>query len=82
MEIHPATAKKYGAQDGEMVAVETKKGKIEIKAKVTEDIAQQVVSIPHGWADANVNELTDIELRDDISGYPEDKAILCRVTKI
>lgn len=82
MEIHPATAKKYGAQDGEMVAVETKKGKIEIKAKVTEDIVQQVVSIPHGWADANVNELTDIELRDDISGYPEDKAILCRVTKI
>jgi hypothetical protein len=45
-------------------------------------MAQQVVSIPHGWAAANVNILTDIDLRDPISGYPEDKGILCRIRKI
>ncbi len=82
MEIHPQTAAKHGVRDEETVFVETKKGKIKIKAKLTEDIARQVVSIPHGWADANVNMLTDIELRDPISGYPEDKGLLCKITKI
>lgn len=82
MEIHPSTAAKYGVVNGEAVFVETKKGKIKIKAKLTEDIAPQVVSIAHGWAEANVNLLTDIELRDPIGGYPEDKALVCRITKI
>lgn len=82
MEIHPSTAAQYGVVDGERVFVETKKGKIKIRAKLTEDIAPQVVSIPHGWAVANVNILTDIELRDPISGYPEDKGLLCRIRKI
>jgi formate dehydrogenase (coenzyme F420) alpha subunit len=82
MEIHPVTAAKYGVMDGEKVIVETKKGKIKIKANLTRDIAEQVVSIPHGWATANVNILTDIELRDPISGYPEDKGLLCRISKI
>lgn len=81
MEIHPETAAEYGIQDGEMVNVRTRKGKIKIRARITEDIAPRVVSIPHGWADANVNLLTDIDLRDPIAGYPEDKGILCKVTK-
>ncbi|UCG65284.1 MAG: hypothetical protein JSW12_22285 [Deltaproteobacteria bacterium] len=81
MEIHPVTAAKYGLRDEERVFVETIKGRIQIRAKLTEDIAPQVVSIPHGWAAANVNILTDIEFRDPILGYPEDKGILCSITK-
>lgn len=82
MEIHPATARKYGITDGEMVVVETKKGSIRIKANVTQDIAPQVVSIPHGWARANVNILTDLALRDPVTGYPQRNALLCRIKKI
>jgi len=82
VEIHPSTARKFDITDGEMVAVETKTGSIKIKAKVTEDIMPQVVSIPHGWAQANVNILTDLDLRDPITGYPERNAVLCRVKKI
>ena len=80
-QIHPATAKKHDIVDGEMIVIETKRGSIKMKAKVTEDIAPQVVSIPHGWAQANANVLTDITHRDPISGYPEFKALLCRVRK-
>jgi anaerobic selenocysteine-containing dehydrogenase len=82
VEIHPSTARKFDITDGEMVAIETKKGSIKVKAKVTEDIAPQVVSIPHGWAQANVNILTDLDLREPITGYPERNAVLCRVKKI
>jgi anaerobic selenocysteine-containing dehydrogenase len=80
-QIHPATAKKHDIVDGEMIVIETKRGSIKMKAKVTEDIAPSVVSIPHGWAQANANVLTDITHRDPISGYPELKALLCRIRK-
>lgn len=78
-EIHPDTAAKYGVGQGAKMVVETKEGSITIKAKLTKDLAPQVVSIPHGWAEANVNELTSIELRDPILGCPEDKGSLCRI---
>lgn len=78
-EIHPGTAAKYGIVDGGKMIVETKEGSIKIKAKVTPDIVEQVVSVPHGWAEANVNILTNKDLRDPILGCPEDKGLLCRI---
>ena len=82
-EVHPDTAGEYGINDGEMVILEAKRGSIKIKAKVTEDIAPTVVSIPHGWSQANANVLTDDkpESCDPISGFPAFKALLCRVSK-
>lgn len=80
-QIHTTTAKRYDIIDGEMIVVETRRGSIKMKAKVTEDIAPQVVSIPHGWAEANANVLTDITARDPISGYPTLKGLLCRIKK-
>ncbi len=81
-EIHPDTAKEYGIVDGEMVAIETRKGEIRMKARITEDLAPQVVSIPHGWSEANANMLTELEPRDPVSGYTQLKALLCRIRKI
>ncbi|MBA3035934.1 MAG: molybdopterin-dependent oxidoreductase, partial [Desulfobacterium sp.] len=69
-EIHPETAKLYGINDGELMIVETKRGKIEIKAKTTEDILPNTLSIPHGWAKHNVNALTDEKSVDPVTGYP------------
>jgi anaerobic selenocysteine-containing dehydrogenase len=81
-EIHPDTAKKYSVADGDMIALETKRGQIKIKLKVTDDLMPGVVSIPHGWAEANANELTELEPRDPITGYTELKALLCRIRKL
>jgi hypothetical protein len=36
---------------------------------------------PLAWQQANVNELTDLENRDPISGFPVYKALLCDVVK-
>jgi len=82
IQIHPSTARKYDVVDGEIVTVETKIGSIKIKVKTDEDIAPQVVSIPHGWEQANVCLLTSLQPGDPVSGYPEDKALLCRIKKI
>lgn len=81
LEIHPDTAHGLGISDGDMVKVSSPRGEIEIKAKVTEDILPQVVSVPHGWPEANVNVLIDHKALDPISAYPGFRCGLCKVTK-
>jgi len=80
-EIHANTASEYGIADGDMVNVETKRGSIRVKAKATQDIIPGVVSICHGWSEANVNLLTDGMPADPISGFPALKALLCKISK-
>ena len=81
-EVHPDTARKYGIADGDTIAVETRKGRIKIKVRVTEDLLPGVVSIPHGWAEANANLLTELEPRDPVTGYTQLKVLLCRIRKL
>jgi anaerobic selenocysteine-containing dehydrogenase len=49
---------------------------------MTEDLSPGIVSIPHGWAEANANLLTELEPHDPVTGYPELKALLCRIRKL
>ena len=88
--IHPDDADKRGIQNGDRVWVETKRGKVPFYARVTERIVKGVIEAnmggggviqPKEWKEANVNELTDPENRDPISGFPILKALLCEVQK-
>jgi len=81
-EIHPKTATQYGIEDGDPIVVESNRGKIKVKARVTQDILEGVVSIPHGWPrEANVNLLTDVHCREPIMGYPQMKSLLCAIRR-
>ncbi len=82
VEINDVDAAELGIADGEMVFVESAKGSITLKAKITPDILPQVLSLQHGWKEANANLLTDNEPSDPISGYPAFKTTPCRVRKI
>jgi anaerobic selenocysteine-containing dehydrogenase len=86
--IHPQDAEKRGIQNGDQVWVETIRGKVPFYAKVTDRIMKGVVEAnmggggaiqPKEWKEANVNNLTDPENRDPISGFPVFKALLCEV---
>jgi anaerobic selenocysteine-containing dehydrogenase len=88
--IHPEDARKRGIQHGDKVWVKTRRGKVSFYAKVTEKIVKGVIEAnmggggplqPKAWKEANVNELTDSENRDPISGFPVFKALLCEVEK-
>ncbi len=79
--MHPDTAKKYGIADGDTIYLETKRGSIEVSARVTEDIIPGVVNSCHGWPQACENILTDDTPADKISGYPAFAAMLCRIRK-
>jgi len=81
-EIHPETAERYGIRDGDLIVIETKKGQMTIKAKTTVDLLPDMINVPHGWAkELNQNVLTDMEPRDPVTGYPELRALACRIKK-
>jgi anaerobic selenocysteine-containing dehydrogenase len=81
-EVSTQTAERLGIADGDLVAIESPRGSIRMRAKVTGDISENVVSIQHGWIEANANILTDDEARDPISAYPPFRTGLCRVKKV
>jgi len=81
-EIHPETAARYGIGEGQMMTIETTRGAIEMKAELTEGIIPDVVCIPHAWAGANANLLTDEKPVEAAMGYPALKALLCRVSAV
>jgi anaerobic selenocysteine-containing dehydrogenase len=80
-EIHPDTARRYGIGDGDLTVVETKRGSIEIKARVTQDIMPDIVSVPHGWAESCENMLTNDIPADPVSGYVAFTGLLCKISK-
>jgi anaerobic selenocysteine-containing dehydrogenase len=80
--INPTTAEKYNVRHGEMIGIETSRGSIKMRANVTEDILKGVVSVPHGWAEANCNILLDQTVRDPVSGYITMNGNACRIVKL
>jgi len=81
-EVNPETAVKYGIKNGDRIIVESNRGQIKVKALLTEDMLEGVISIPHGWpGEANVNLLTDVHCREPIMGYPQMKSQLCSIRK-
>ena len=80
-EIHPDTARKYGVSDGDMMIVENRIGSIDIRARVTEDVLPDMVSVPHAWTQACENNLVDDAPADPISGFVAFSGPPCRIKK-
>jgi anaerobic selenocysteine-containing dehydrogenase len=93
VEIHPETAKRHGIKDGDWVFIESPRGRVRQRAKVTTGIHPSVISAQHGWwfpevktpdhgwKEANINILTD----NDPAGYDEAmgatnlRVLLCKI---
>jgi anaerobic selenocysteine-containing dehydrogenase len=48
-ELHPDTAARYGIENKKWMIIETPKGAIQVRARVTERILPGVVCCQHGW---------------------------------
>ncbi len=88
--IHPRDAAARGIKSGDSVDVVSPRGRVRFEAFVTDNIKEgSVEADAHGgsptsrglWRSCNVNELTDADNRDPISGFPVYKALLCDVVK-
>jgi anaerobic selenocysteine-containing dehydrogenase len=88
--INVSDARDRGIKDGDHVLVKTSRGQITLRAIVTDGIVKGTVEAnmgggchvgPKAWQEANINELTDLQQYDPISGFPAYKALLCDVLK-
>jgi len=88
--IHHDDAESRGIEDGDEVFVISPRGKIRYWARVSDNVVKGVVEAnmggggplgPEEWRQANVNELTDMNNRDQLSGFPVFKALLCDVVR-
>lgn len=91
-EIHPDTAERYGIKNREWMWIETRRGRIKQRARVTTGIDPRVIAAQHGWWfpeepapdhgvwRANANMLTDNQPPyDPAMGTYQLRALLCRV---
>ena len=82
VEVHPETADRLGIADDEYVRVESPRGAIVVRARVTDRPGRGVVFIPMHFANGAVNALTQEETFDPTSGIPEYKVASVRVTPV
>ncbi|MBI5375205.1 MAG: formate dehydrogenase subunit alpha [Candidatus Schekmanbacteria bacterium] len=80
LEINPADAEKLGIKNSEYVEVESRRGSVKVKAKVTEGIREGVVFMPFHFAKEAANVLTGRHL-DPIAKIPEFKVSAVRIKK-
>jgi anaerobic selenocysteine-containing dehydrogenase len=83
VEINPKDAETYRIANGDIVIIESLRGRIEMKAKVTEDIKEGVVGMPIGWPQANPNILSssDYYTRTYVVGGDRLRGYLVKVEK-
>ncbi|MFC1916607.1 molybdopterin-dependent oxidoreductase [Chloroflexota bacterium] len=95
VEIHPETASKHRIKDGDWVFIESPRGRVKQRAKLTTGIDLRVVSTQHGWwfpevktpdhgwNQSNINILTDNDPRDyDVAmGATNLRVLLCRINR-
>jgi formate dehydrogenase alpha subunit len=78
VEINPGDASDLGIQDGDRVKVSSRRGAIELEAKVDLRVDQGVIFIPFHYAEAAANVLTN-PARDPVAKIPEYKVCAARV---
>ncbi len=88
--MHPDEAAKRGIEDGDDVLVVTPRGSVPYRALVSAGIVKGAIEANMGggsplandaWRRANVNELTEPDHVDPISGFPIYKTLLCEIVK-
>jgi formate dehydrogenase major subunit/formate dehydrogenase alpha subunit len=77
IELHPADGRKLGVASGDMVVVRSRRGTVEIKARVSRRVTEGTVFIPMHYREAAANVLTNDALDPDVL-IPEFK--VCAVS--
>lgn len=89
--IHSDDAAARKIENGDKVMVKSPRGSVIMRAIVTDGIVSGAIDAnhaggspvgPQAWQACNINELTDLDNTDPISGFPVYKSLLCDVIKI
>ncbi len=81
LKLSPADAAQFGVEDGEWVEVESRRGKIKVRAQVTDVCPSGVCSMTFHFWESPTNEITNPAL-DPVAKIPETKVTAVRVMKL
>lgn len=78
--IHPDDASAHFIDDGDMVCVESPRGKVDIKARLTDEVKPGVLSTTFHFPELTLNMITSSE-RDSEAMCPEYKIVAVNIRK-
>ncbi len=82
VDLNPADAETREIGHGDWIVLATPRGELRVRANLTQIVPPGVVSMYHGYPEADINRLIPPDYRDPISGYPGFKALLCQVRRV
>ncbi len=86
VDIHPDDAAQKGIQDQDDLEVSTPRGRIRMKARISQVVHPGSVMIAWGWGELgrelSLNNLTDDDRRDPVTATPSNRSFWCRVEKV
>jgi formate dehydrogenase major subunit len=78
--IHPKDAAQNLINDGEWVCLESARGKVDVKARITDEVRQGVLSTTFHFPEIMVNNITS-DVHDSEAKCPEYKVVAVRIRK-
>ncbi|MCC6690201.1 MAG: formate dehydrogenase subunit alpha [Bacteroidia bacterium] len=78
--INPEDAKKHLISNGDMVCVTSARGKVDIKAKVTDEVKAGILSSTFHFPEIMLNNITS-NITDSEALCPEYKVVACNIRK-
>jgi anaerobic selenocysteine-containing dehydrogenase len=74
--VHPADAERVGVGEGEPLRIVSASGSVEVAARLTDEVMEGVVALPHGWGHAGgwrrANAAGGVNSNELASAAPED----------
>jgi anaerobic selenocysteine-containing dehydrogenase len=84
-DLHPGDASALAIASGDLLKIETPRGHIGVRARISDVVHPGAVRIAWCWGgsnpDMNLNNLTDDDARNPVTGTPSNRSFMCRVEK-
>ena len=78
--IHPEDAQKHLIKEGEFVCLESPRGKVDVKARITDEVNPGILSTTFHFPEIMINNLTG-DVHDTEAKCPEYKVVAVRIRK-
>lgn len=78
--IHPDDAREHLINNGDYVCLESPRGKVDVKARITEEVKKGILSTTFHFPDIMINNITG-DVHDSEAMCPEYKVVAVRIRK-
>ncbi len=82
VEIHPSTARMHAIGQGDLVRLTTRRGHVELRARLTAGIRMDTLFVPFHWGGAGSANILTIAALDPVSRIPEFKVCAAAVERV